>query len=101
MSTDSLSLADKVRLGAGATFWTTRAVPGAGLESITLTDGPHGLRGQGADGDHLGLRDSRAATCFPTASALAASWDTGLLAEVGEAIGLEAVDQGVHVVLGP
>jgi beta-glucosidase len=101
MSSDPLSLTDKVRLGAGATFWTTRAVPQAGLSSITLTDGPHGLRGQGAGGDHLGLGGSRTATCFPTASALAASWDTGLLAEVGEAIGREAVDQGAHVVLGP
>jgi len=101
MSTESLSLTDKVRLGAGATFWTTRAVPHAGLPSITLTDGPHGLRGQGEGGDHLGLGGSRTATCFPTASALAASWDTALLAEVGAAIGHEAVDQGVHMVLGP
>jgi beta-glucosidase len=98
---EAMTLADQVRLGAGASFWTTRAVPAAGIPSITLTDGPHGLRGQDGDEDHLGLGTSRAATCFPTAGALASSWDVDLLAEVGAAIGLEAVDQGVHVVLGP
>lgn len=97
----ALSLADKVAVGSGASFWTTRAIPAAGIDSITLMDGPHGLRGQGEAGDHLGLAESTAATCFPTASALAASWDTELLAEVGRAIGREAVDQDVQVVLGP
>ncbi|QFZ20634.1 glycoside hydrolase family 3 C-terminal domain-containing protein [Saccharothrix syringae] len=96
-----LLLEDKVALGSGASFWTTRAFPAAGIPSLTLTDGPHGLRAQGESGDHLGLADGTAATCFPTASALASSWDVGLVAEVGRAIGLEAVDQGVHVVLGP
>jgi beta-glucosidase len=101
MPDSSLSIADKVALGSGASFWTTRAAPALGLPSILMTDGPHGLRGQGEDGDHLGLNGSSTATCFPTASALACSWDVDLAAEVGTAIGLEAVDQGVGVVLGP
>ncbi|MEU4160868.1 glycoside hydrolase family 3 C-terminal domain-containing protein [Actinoplanes sp. NPDC026670] len=100
-SSARLSLSDKVELGSGASFWTTRPVPACDLPAITLTDGPHGLRGQRKDGDHLGLGASDTATCFPTASALASSWDPALLAEVGEAIGREAVDQDVHVVLGP
>ncbi|MEU4623379.1 glycoside hydrolase family 3 C-terminal domain-containing protein [Actinoplanes sp. NPDC023801] len=101
MPDTSLSIADKVALGSGASFWTTREIPALGLPSILMTDGPHGLRGQGEGGDHLGLNASSTATCFPTASALACSWDVGLAAEVGTAIGLEAVDQGVNVVLGP
>lgn len=96
-----LSLSDKVALGSGASFWTTRPAAGCDLPSITLTDGPHGLRGQGEGGDHLGIGGSNTATCFPTAGALASSWDIPLLTEVGEAIGREAVDQDVHVVLGP
>jgi beta-glucosidase len=101
MPDSSLSIADKVALGSGASFWRTRAVPAIGLPSILMTDGPHGLRGQGEGGDHLGLNASSTATCFPTAGALACSWDVELAAEVGTAIGLEAVDQGVNVVLGP
>ncbi|GHV81844.1 glycosyl hydrolase [Spirochaetia bacterium] len=66
-----------------------------------MCDGPHGLRKQTGSGDHLGLNASVAATCFPTASAAAASWDTGLLREVGEAIGVEALCEGVNIVLGP
>lgn len=97
----SLPLQKKLDLGTGATFWTTNPAPALGIPALTLTDGPHGLRGQGEDGDHLGIKESMVATCFPTSSALACSWDTGLLAAVGEAIGLEAVDQQVHVVLGP
>src|SRR5690349_6485718 len=101
MGDSSLSIADRVAFGSGASFWTTREVPALGLPSILMTDGPHGLRGQGEDGDHLGLNGSSTATCFPTASALACSWDVELAAEVGTAIGLEAVGQGVNVVLGP
>src|SRR5699024_12861422 len=69
--------------------------------SLTLSDGPHGIRDQGQSGDHLGILASAAATCFPTASALASSWDLDLLTRVGEAIGLEATEHGVDVVLGP
>ena len=48
-----------------------------------------------------GIGDSIPATCFPTASALASSWDVDLAREVGRAIGIEAQALGVQVVLGP
>ncbi|MEV3964247.1 glycoside hydrolase family 3 C-terminal domain-containing protein [Nocardia sp. NPDC050193] len=95
----ALTLAQKIGLGSGASFWRTHSVPG--IRSLTLADGPHGLRGQGEKEDHLGIGASRPATCFPTASALGSSWDVDLLAEVGAAIGAEAVVQNVDVVLGP
>ncbi|MEU1953501.1 glycoside hydrolase family 3 C-terminal domain-containing protein [Nocardia rhamnosiphila] len=95
----ALTLAQKIAVGSGASFWRTRAAPG--IRSLTLADGPHGLRGQGEKEDHLGIGASRPATCFPTASALGSSWDVDLLAEVGAAIGAEAVAQDVDVVLGP
>jgi beta-glucosidase len=62
-----------------------------------MSDGPHGIRKQDGGGDHLGINASRATTCFPTASAAAASWDRDLLYQMGEAIALEAIQAGVNV----
>lgn len=97
----SLDLPTKVALLSGRGFWETEAVPSAGLDRIVLSDGPHGLRCQVGSGDHLGVGASRPATCFPTAVTLGSSWDVGLATEVGEAVGEEALAQGVAVVLGP
>ncbi|WP_432971206.1 glycoside hydrolase family 3 C-terminal domain-containing protein [Dactylosporangium sp. CA-233914] len=96
-----LSRQEKARLVSGADLWHTESVEHAGVDGATLTDGPHGLRLQDASQDHLGVYGSRPATAFPTATALGSSWDPGLLAEVGEALGREARDQGVDILLGP
>ena len=66
-----------------------------------MSDGPHGLRKQKMEGDHLGIGQSEPATCFPPAATSANSWDPELLYAMGQAIGEEARDQGVAVVLGP
>ena len=66
-----------------------------------VSDGPHGLRKQNSDGDHVGVGASVPATCFPTASALGSSWDVALARQVGVAIGEEARGQDLAVVLGP
>ncbi|SDO33171.1 glycoside hydrolase family 3 C-terminal domain-containing protein [Geodermatophilus sp. DSM 45219] len=97
----SLTTAEKAALCLGSDFWHTAAVDRLGIERIRLSDGPHGLRVQPAEGDHVGISGSLPATCFPTASALGASWDVDLIGEVGAAIGLEARAQDVAVVLGP
>lgn len=96
-----MTLQQKASLLAGASHWDTVCVDEVGLESIALSDGPHGLRRQLGEADHLGLNQSEPATCFPSASALACSFDVDLVRSVGEAIANEAVDQGVSVVLGP
>jgi beta-glucosidase len=94
-----LSLAEEVVLTAGRDFWHTQAVPRLGVPSILLCDGPHGVRKQRqSDGFEA---TAIPATCFPTASALAASWDVALLADVGTALGEEARAEGVSVLLGP
>ncbi|MBF6413986.1 glycoside hydrolase family 3 C-terminal domain-containing protein [Nocardia cyriacigeorgica] len=100
-STDisDLSLAEKAALGSGADFWTTKAV--GPVPSILLTDGPHGVRRQAGATDHLGLAESRPATCFPPAVGLGQSWDADLVRRVGEALGREARDLEVDVLLGP
>jgi beta-glucosidase len=97
----SLTDGQKATLVRGWDFWHTTRIRDAGIESIMVADGPHGLRKAPGRGDHVGVSGSVPATCFPTASALGSSWDPDLAAEVGAAIAREARDQGVSVVLGP
>ncbi|OZC85541.1 glycosyl hydrolase [Rhodococcus sp. 06-418-1B] len=94
-----MSLADKIALGSGADFWTTRAA--GSVPSLMLTDGPHGVRKQTGATDHLGLAGSAPATCFPPAVGLGQSWDPELVGRVGEALGVEARALDVDVLLGP
>lgn len=97
----SLSLEERAQLLAGESHWKTYAAPSAGIPSLFLSDGPHGLRKQEGAQDCMGIAESRPATCFPTASALACSFDPELVERVGAAIGEEARRQCVDVVLGP
>ena len=96
-----LTLEQKCALLSGDTVFTTRGYKNAGVPSITLSDGPNGVRKQAGAADHLGLNPSVPATCFPTASAVANSWDAALGEEIGAALGEEAAAQEVSVVLGP
>lgn len=96
-----LTLEERAQLLAGESHWKTYDAPGAGIPSLFLSDGPHGLRKQESAQDCMGIAESRPATCFPTASALACSFDPELVERVGAAIGEEARRQGVDVVLGP
>lgn len=98
---EKMTLEEKASLCSGADFWHTKSIERLGIPSLMLTDGPHGLRKQPDKADHLGLNGSLPATCFPTASALASSWDTELLEKVGSCIGSEASGEDVSVVLGP
>src|SRR5206468_233395 len=94
-----LTAEEKASLTSGLNFWQTEAVDRAGIPSLYLTDGPHGVRKQAEGGDHLGIGDSVPATCFPPAVALGSSWDPALLERVGEALGEEAKAEGVGVLL--
>ena len=96
-----LSLEQKCALLSGAATFKTRALPQYGIPAIWLSDGPHGLRKQAGPADHLGQNPSEPATCFPTASAVASSWDPALGEQIGRALGAEAAAQDVAVVLGP
>jgi beta-glucosidase len=96
-----LTLEEKASLCLGSDFWHTAPVDRLGIPAIMVSDGPHGLRAQLEQGDHVGLLASAPATCFPTASALASSWDPELFRTIGEALGREAKKLGVSVVLGP
>ncbi|MEV7608563.1 glycoside hydrolase family 3 C-terminal domain-containing protein [Microbacterium sp. NPDC089320] len=98
-SVSALTLEEKASLGSGAAFWTTKAV--GSVPRLLLTDGPHGVRKQIAADDHLGIAPSAPATCFPPAAGLAQSWDPALVERVGAALGVEAAERGVNVLLGP
>ena len=90
----SLSLEQKVRLLTGASFWTLHDEPQIGLETIVVSDGPAGVRGQ--------LWDERDASAnLPSPTALAASWDVDRVHRLGRLIAAEARRKGVGVALGP
>ena len=96
-----LTLEQKCALLSGATTFGTRALPKNNIPSITLSDGPNGVRKQAGAADHLGLNPSVPATCFPTAATVACSWDPALGEQIGQAMGEEAAAQEVAVLLGP
>ncbi|MCD7856928.1 MAG: glycoside hydrolase family 3 C-terminal domain-containing protein [Clostridiales bacterium] len=96
-----MTLEQKCYLLSGRDFWATRSVDSAGVPSISLSDGPHGIRKQEGAGDQLGLNGSVPATCFPTAATMANSWDPALGEEMGQYLGEEAAVQDVSVLLGP
>jgi len=92
-----LTLEEKASLCSGLNNWQSKPIERLNIPSIYMTDGPHGLRREGDDG----FGNSEPATCFPTASCLASTWNVGLIEEVGKAIGEECQAQGVQIILGP
>lgn len=101
MDIDRLTLEEKASLLSGRDFARTDGIERAGIASIALSDGPHGVRWQGESGDHLGIGDSVPATCFPPAVAVGSSWNPEVAARLGAALGREARALGVSVSLGP
>ena len=98
---DQLTLEQKVALLSGRDVWSTYPFPQAGVPSMFLSDGPHGVRKQLGEGDHLGLNASQPSTCFPTAAGISNSWDPELATQAGRIIGKEAACLQVNVLLGP
>ena len=94
-----MTLEEKAALCTGASAWTTTPVRRLDLPELLVSDGPHGIR-RVADVNSMTLK-SLPATCFPTASGLAATWDVDLLREMGQALAEEAIALEVGVILGP
>lgn len=90
---------EKIKLLTGKDFWHTASA--SGVKSLRFSDGPSGVRPQRGKGDNLGLNGSAPATCFPSHSALASSWNAELCEEVGYAVGCEAKRFGVDILLAP
>jgi beta-glucosidase len=92
-----MTLQEKASLCSGKDLWSTRPIDRLGIPSIFMTDGPHGLRKSiGSD-----FGNSVPATCFPTASALASSWNPTLAWQEGVALGEECQAADVQIILGP
>lgn len=98
---DKMTIEEKALMMSGKNTWETQDFEKYGIQSMTMSDGPHGLRRQAGAGDHLGLNASLPATCFPTAAAVANSWDETLAELIGMALAEEAVTMDVNVILGP
>ncbi|MDD3361210.1 MAG: glycoside hydrolase family 3 C-terminal domain-containing protein [Hespellia sp.] len=98
---NKMTLEEKAAFLSGKNEWQSRDLPRVNIPSIACSDGPHGIRRQVGEGDHLGLNASLPATCFPTAATIANSWNESLGEEIGEALGEEAKVQDVNVLLGP
>lgn len=96
-----MTLEEKAGLLSGGDFWHTKAVERLGIPAVMLSDGPHGLRKQEGETDHLGLYDSIPATCFPSACATASSFDISLLERIGDILGNQCQAEDVSVLLGP
>jgi beta-glucosidase len=95
-----LTLEEKASLCSGRDDWSTQPIERLDIPWLWLADGPHGIR-RAPETNKAGYGDQLPATCFPTASALAASWDVDLIHQVGEAIGEECQALDVNVLLGP
>lgn len=96
-----MTLEEKAAMCSGADFWHTEAVERLGIPASMVSDGPHGLRKQNEEGDHLGVNDSIKAVCFPAGCGTAASFNRELLTQMGETLGNECQAEGVSVILGP
>ena len=96
-----MTLQEKASMCSGADFWHTEAVHRLGIPASMVSDGPHGLRKQDQEGDHLGVNDSIKAVCFPAGCGTAASFNRELLTQMGETIGNECQAEGISVILGP
>lgn len=97
----SLTLEEKAGLCSGLDFWHLKGVERLGIPSVMVSDGPHGLRKQDDQADHLGIHESIKAVCFPAGCAMAAGFDEMLLEQMGRVLGEECRAEDVSVLLGP
>ena len=90
---EQMTLEEKVSMVSGSGPWHSTGVERLGIPPLKVTDGPNGARGDGVSG--------ATAACFPVGSALAATWDTELIEQVGKTLGIEAKSKSSQVLLGP
>ncbi len=96
-----MTLEEKASLCSGLDFWHTKGIERLGIPSVMVSDGPHGLRKQEEEADHLGLNGSIKAVCFPAGCAMAASFSRKAAAKLGEILGRECQAENISTILGP
>ena len=95
-----MNILDKIKLLSGKDVWHTHDI-NEKLPSILMSDGPSGLRKKIDNSDNLGVNNSVPSTLFPAPATLACSFNPKMAYLMGEAIGLEARNQEVNLVLAP
>lgn len=98
---NEMTLEEKATFCSGSDFWRSQKNERLGIPAIMMCDGPSGLRKQPGEGDHLGIKPSIPATCFPSAAALASSFDTALVRLVAQTVGKACQAEQVSMLLGP
>ena len=98
---NELTLEEKASLCSGFDFWTTKPIKRAGVPSIMMSDGPHGLRKENDLDDNVGIKQSFPATSFPPAVNIASTWNPDLAGKVGDELAKQCLDQDVQIILGP
>ena len=101
MIISKMTLEEKARLCSGQDFWHTEEIPHLGIPQLMMSDGPHGLRKQESEADHLGLNESIAAVCFPAGCATGSSFDVELMEQLGDILGKECQAENIGMLLGP
>jgi len=96
---EQMTLEEKATLCTGASAWSTTPIQRLGVPEMIVSDGPHGVRR--VPNVHEMALGSLPATCFPTASCLASTWDVDLIRQMGEALAEECIALNVDVILGP
>ena len=96
-----MTLEEKIAVCSGADFWHTKKIDHLGIPPVMMCDGPHGLRKQEQEADHMGINESIKTVCYPSASALASSFDTEVLGQLGTVLGRECQAEDVGMLLGP
>ncbi len=98
---DLMTLEEKAGMCSGADFWNTKSIDRLDIPKVMMSDGPHGMRKQEGEADHLGLNESVKAVCFPSACATACSFDVDLINRMGEILGEECQAEDLSMLLGP
>lgn len=96
-----MTLEEKAGLCSGKDTWRLKSIQRLGIPEVAVSDGPHGLRKQEAESDHLGIYDSVKSVCFPAACATAASFDEALLEKMGDNLGNACRAENIAILLGP
>ena len=94
---EKLTLDEKIALVSGTDNMYTNSVPRLNIPTISMADGPHGVRKQ--TGATISM--SEPATTFPTAVCTASGWNPDNLYTMGRAIAEECLGYGVDILLGP
>lgn len=96
---ERLSLEQKISLISGKDSWWFHGVKNEGLNEIHLTDGPYGIREEIKDTSVF--KKGKTSICYPASSLTGCSFDKNLLFELGNSLGIEARNKGIHILLGP